>query len=147
MEDPEATDQQQHRHAEKQKREPEKEEEEEEEEEEAESYHAESRERKSRRSEKEAEEEGEERGGGGGGGGERVSKGGLRPVGWTDGMERQTGPETAHYGRRMREECGGSGLLSRYNKYRIGSDRIGSAGKPRQGPTYRSWRRERERGL
>lgn len=40
-------------------------------------------------------------------------------------MERQTGLETAHYGRRMREECGGSGLR-RSNKYRIedrGSDR------------------------
>lgn len=38
-------------------------------------------------------------------------------------MERQTGLETAHYGRRMREECGGSGLLDTIN---IGSDRIGS---------------------
>lgn len=37
--------------------------------------------------------------------------------------ERQTGLETAHYGRRMRVECGGSGLLDTIN---IGSaDRIG----------------------
>ena len=77
----------------------------------------------------------------GGGGGERVSKGGTA----TGRLDRRDGktdrrPETAHYGRRMREECGGSGLLSRYNKYRIG-DRIGSAGSARRGPTYRSWRR------
>lgn len=37
--------------------------------------------------------------------------------------ERQTGLETAHYGRRMRVECGDSGLLDTIN---IGSaDRIG----------------------
>ena len=52
-------------------------------------------------------------------------------------MERQTGLETAHYGRRMREECGGSGLLDPIN---IGSgieDRIGRPSWTRTGDRRR----------
>ena len=52
-------------------------------------------------------------------------------------MERQTGLETAHYGRRMREECGGSALPDTIN---IGSDRIGSAGKAGQGSSHLRYR-------
>lgn len=44
--------------------------------------------------------------------------------------ERQTGLETAHYGRRMREECGGSGLPDTIN---IGSDRRVSERALREG--------------
>ena len=41
---------------------------------------------------------------------------GIEATGWVDKrMARQTGPETAHYGRRMRVECDGSGLLDTIN--------------------------------
>lgn len=50
-------------------------------------------------------------------------------------MERQTGLETAHYGRRMREECGGSGLLDPIN---IGSGIVDRIGRP-------SWTRTGDR--
>lgn len=59
-------------------------------------------------------------------------------------MERQTGLETAHYGRRMREECGGSALPDTIN---IGSDRIGSAGKAGQGSRHPAIPTEQQRSM